>query len=85
MVQPQVHRGAWCMGQLLGEVWLAQGRTGGALDLTAWRDFPDVVDVYVYGKREARAARKMGHFVVHADTPERALERAVLFRERLRG
>lgn len=85
VVQPQVHRGAWCMGQLLGEVWLAQGRDGGALDLTAWKDFPDVVDVYVYGKREARAARKMGHFVVHADTPERALERAVLFRHRLRG
>ena len=79
VVQPEVHRGAWCMGQLLGEVWLAQGRTGGALDLTAWKDFPDVVDVYVYGKREARPTRKMGHFVVHADTPERALERAVLF------
>ncbi|MDP1821725.1 MAG: ATP-grasp domain-containing protein [Archangium sp.] len=85
VVQPEVHRGAWCMGQLLGEVWLAQGRTGGALDLTAWKDFPDVVDVYVYGKREARAQRKMGHFVVHADTPERAMERAVLFRQRLRA
>lgn len=84
VVQPEVHRGAWCMGQLLGDVWLAQGRTGGALDLSAWRDFPDVVDVYVYGKREARAKRKMGHFVVHADTPERALERAVAFRERLK-
>ena len=64
-------------------MWLAQGRTGGALDLTAWKDFPDVVDVYVYGKREARANRKMGHYVVHADTPERAMERAVLFRQRL--
>lgn len=84
VVQPEVHRGAWCMGQLLGEVWLAQGRTGGALDLSAWKDFPDVVDVYVYGKREARPNRKMGHYVVHADTPERALERAVLFREHLR-
>lgn len=85
VVQPEVHRGAWCMGQLLGEVWLSQGKTGGALDLTAWKDFPDVVDVYVYGKREARPTRKMGHFVVHADTPERAMERAVLFRERLRS
>jgi 5-(carboxyamino)imidazole ribonucleotide synthase len=83
VVQPEVHRGAWCMGQLLGDVWLAQGRTGGALDLTAWRDFPDVVDVYLYGKREARPNRKMGHFVVHADTPERAMDRAVLFRRRL--
>jgi len=83
VVQPEVHRGAWCMGQLLGDVWLAQGRAGGALDLTAWRDFPDVVDVYVYGKREARKNRKMGHFVVHADTPERAMERALLFRKAL--
>lgn len=83
VVQPEAHRGAWCMGQLLGDVWLAQGRSGGALDLSAWRDFPDVVDVYLYGKREARRARKMGHFVVHADTPERAMDRARLFRQRL--
>ncbi|MFT3712588.1 MAG: ATP-grasp domain-containing protein [Archangium sp.] len=83
VVQPELHRGAWCMGQLLGDVWLAQGRAGGELGLDAWKDFPDVVDVYVYGKREARKGRKMGHFVVHADTPERALERAQAFRQRL--
>lgn len=83
VVQPEIHRGAWCMGQLLGDVWLAQGRDGGELDLSAWKDFPDVVDVYLYGKREARVARKMGHFVVHADTPERAMDRARLFRQRL--
>ncbi len=85
VTRPELHRGAWCMGQLLGDVWLAQGRAGGALDLSAWADFPDVVDVYLYGKREARSRRKMGHFVVHADTPERALERARLFRARLLG
>ncbi|MBL8915091.1 MAG: ATP-grasp domain-containing protein [Archangium sp.] len=83
VVQPELHRGAWCMGQLLGDVWLAQGRTGGELGLDAWKDFPDVLDVYVYGKREARKGRKMGHFVVHADTPERAASRAVAFREAL--
>jgi 5-(carboxyamino)imidazole ribonucleotide synthase len=83
--RPALHRGAWCMGQLLGDVWLAQGRAGGALDLSAWADFPDVVDVYLYGKRQARPGRKMGHFVTHADTPERALERARLFRQRLMG
>jgi 5-(carboxyamino)imidazole ribonucleotide synthase len=83
VVQPELHRGAWCMGQLLGDVWLAQGRKGGELGLDAWKDFPDVVDVYVYGKREARKGRKMGHFVVHADTPDRALVRAQAFRERL--
>ena len=83
VVQPELHRGAWCMGQLLGDVWLAQGRRGGELGLEAWKDFPDVVDVYVYGKREARKGRKMGHFVVHADTPDRALERARAFRAAL--
>jgi 5-(carboxyamino)imidazole ribonucleotide synthase len=83
VVQPELHRGAWCMGQLLGDVWLAQGRTGGALNLQAWAGFPDVVDVYLYGKREARRGRKMGHFVVHADTPERAMRRALAFRAAL--
>lgn len=83
VVQPQLHRGAWCMGQLLGDVWLAQGRPGGALNLQAWAGFPDVVDVYLYGKREARRGRKMGHFVVHADTPERAMSRALAFRAAL--
>lgn len=83
VVQPEVHRGAWCMGQLLGDVWLAQGRAGGALRLDAWKDFPDVVDVYLYGKKEARKNRKMGHFVVHADTPERAMQRARSFRDAL--
>ncbi|GMU58528.1 MAG: N5-carboxyaminoimidazole ribonucleotide synthase [Myxococcaceae bacterium] len=83
VVEPRLHSGAWCMGQLLGDVWLAQGREGGALDLTAWKDFPDVIDVYVYGKRRARAGRKMGHFVVHGATPEGVTARALAFRDAL--
>jgi len=83
VVEPRLHSGAWCMGQLLGDVWLAQGREGGALDLTAWRDFPDVIDVYVYGKRVARAGRKMGHFVVSGKTPEGVTARALAFRQAL--
>lgn len=83
VTEPKLHPGAWCMGNLLGDVWLAQGRSGGALDLSAWRDFPQVVDVYLYGKREARAKRKMGHFVVHADEPKRAVELAHRFRAAL--
>lgn len=81
--EPRLHSGGWCMGQLLGDVWLAQGREGGPLDLSAWRDFPDVVDVYVYGKRTARSARKMGHFVVRADTADEAVVRARAFRRAL--
>jgi 5-(carboxyamino)imidazole ribonucleotide synthase len=81
--EPRLHSGGWCMGQLLGDVWLAQGRDGGPLDLSAWRDFPDVVDVYVYGKREARRGRKMGHFVVRAETADDAAARALEFRRAL--
>jgi 5-(carboxyamino)imidazole ribonucleotide synthase len=80
---PRLHPGAWCMGNLLGEVWLSQGRSGGALNLRAWERFPDVVDVLLYGKHQARPGRKMGHFVVRADTPERAMERARAFRAAL--
>jgi 5-(carboxyamino)imidazole ribonucleotide synthase len=71
------------MGNLLGDVWLAQGREGGALGLEAWERFPDVVDVFLYGKHQARPGRKMGHFVVRADTSERAMERARAFRAAL--
>jgi len=80
---PAMNAGAWVMGQLLGDVWLAQGRKGGALDLSALRSFPEVAEVYTYGKREAREKRKMGHFVVRADSMERALARAREFRAAL--
>ena len=80
---PAMNPGAWVMGQLLGDVWLAQGLKGGALNLAALRDFPEVVEVYTYGKRDARSKRKMGHFVVRADDMERALARAREFRAAL--
>ncbi len=83
LTSPELHSGGWCMGNLLGDVWLAQGRTGGPLDLSAWRAFPEVVDVYLYGKREARSKRKMGHFVVHAPTPDEAASKALAFRAAL--
>lgn len=83
LTSPELHSGGWCMGNLLGDVWLAQGRTGGPLDLSAWRAFPEVVDVYLYGKREARPKRKMGHFVVHAPTADEAAHKATAFRRAL--
>ncbi len=81
---PAAHAGAFCMGNLLGDVWLAQGREPG-LDLSAWRAFPDVVEVYLYGKRQAAAKRKMGHFVVRDPVGDVALARATAFREALSG
>jgi 5-(carboxyamino)imidazole ribonucleotide synthase len=80
---PSVNPGCWVMGQLLGDVWLAQGLKGGPLDLTCLRDFPDVVEVYTYGKRDAREKRKMGHFVVRSESTPKALERAQAFRAAL--
>ncbi len=83
LIQPTLFSGGWCMGQLLGDVWLAQGRAGGDLDLTVWREFPSVVEVYLYGKSEARAGRKMGHFLVHEATVEAAVATARRFRAAL--
>ncbi len=80
LFEPVVHPGAWCMGNLLGDVWEAQGRSGGDLDLSAWAKFPDVVDVFLYGKAIARPKRKMGHFVVRAKTADQAVRRARAFR-----
>jgi len=87
LAQPElVGPGAFCMGNLLGDVWLAQGRRapGDRLDLGAWADFPDVIDVMLYGKREPRARRKMGHFIVRGPSAEQAMARAAAFRDALR-
>jgi 5-(carboxyamino)imidazole ribonucleotide synthase len=64
--------GAYCMGNLLGDVWLKQGRTQGPLDLTAWKDHPEIVELYLYGKEKAQAQRKMGHFTLFDTQPDRA-------------
>ena len=77
--------GAWVMGQMLGDIWLKQGKNGGPLDLTVLRDFPEVVEVYTYGKLEARTKRKMGHFVVRAEELNSAMQRATQFRDALSG
>ncbi len=72
----------YCMGNLLGEVWLAQGQD--ALDLSAWARHPDVLDVTLYAKVGARPRRKMGHFICRAPSAEAALDQALRFREALR-
>ncbi len=73
--------GAFCMGNLLGDVWLAQGRQ--ALDVSAWRGFSQVRELYLYGKKEPRPKRKMGHFLLHAQSSEEALTGARAFRQAL--
>lgn len=76
--------GYFCMGNLLGDVWLAQGDSQ-QLNLQALSKFPDVIDVVLYGKEEPRAKRKMGHFVTYAHSAERALATAHAFRDALKA
>jgi 5-(carboxyamino)imidazole ribonucleotide synthase len=80
--------GYWCMGNLLGDVWLAQkGARGepvtGELDLGALAQMPEVRSVVLYGKRDPQSRRKMGHFVTHGDDAESAMRAAKAFREAL--
>lgn len=58
------------MLNLLGELWAS-----GDPDWTAVLKDPDV-KLHLYGKREARAGRKMGHLCILADSADEALRRA---------
>lgn len=73
---------SWCMANLLGDTWLDQGAEPGnpVLDLRDLGSHPEIVDVYIYGKQEARRKRKMGHLVCTAATPEEALTGASRFK-----
>ncbi len=72
---------SYCMGNLLGDVWLLQQSAD--LDLRCLERYPDVLEVVLYGKTEARARRKMGHFTCRAPTADAALARARAFRAEL--
>jgi len=76
--------GGFAMGQLLGEVWQAQGRTD-ALDLAAWSRHPDVLEVFQYGKSGVKAKRKMGHYITRGNDSDAAEAAARAFRDDLMG
>lgn len=73
--------GGYCMGNLLGDVWLAQGRE--ALDLRALAEHPAVLELALYGKEGAKPRRKMGHVVAHGATVEEAHAAVLAFRRDL--
>jgi len=66
------------MVNLLGELW-EHGEPNWARLLA---HFPDV-KLHLYGKREARPGRKMGHLTMLADTPAAAAEKALAARAAL--
>lgn len=81
LVPPRlVSAGAFCMANLLGEVWEAQGSSAG-LDLSAWEGSLDLLEVVLYGKRSVATKRKMGHLVARGRDAEEAIASARAFRE----
>lgn len=65
------------ISNLLGEVWeKGEPKFASALAMEG-------VHLHLYGKKEARTGRKMGHLTALAATPEEAIERAVEARKRL--
>lgn len=65
------------MANLLGDLW-----TAGEPNWPALLADPHAV-LHLYGKREARRGRKMGHVTASGRTPQEARERAVAARGRL--
>ncbi len=83
LVPPRlVSAGAFCMANLLGEVWQAQG-TEGRLDLSAWEGSPDLLEVVLYGKSGVATKRKMGHLVARGAGADEAIAAARGFRRAL--
>jgi len=76
-----ISKGAYCMTNMLGDIWLAQGTS--ELDLSSLADHPDVLDVVVYGKQEAKLQRKMGHFVTYGANADAAVKAAQAFKKSL--
>ena len=63
--------GAGAIANLLGELWLAPEPPDALAALSE-----PAARLHLYGKREARAGRKMGHVSAVGGTPEEALRRA---------
>lgn len=75
--EPRAHSAA-VMVNLLGELWIDHGEPSWA----ALHGVPGL-KVHLYGKREARRGRKMGHFTVIGDDQATVLEAASGAREAL--
>ncbi len=67
------------MVNLLGDVWGSQGQ---APNWAVLSEAPNI-HLHLYGKREARAGRKMGHFTVLAAQVEDALDQARAIKDTL--
>ena len=80
--EPKLHSGFYCMGNLLGDSWLSQGNKK-ELNLNSWKMHPEIIDIVLYGKLEAKLNRKMGHFVSFSETHGQHISAAEKFRKGL--
>ncbi|WGL59408.1 ATP-grasp domain-containing protein [Pigmentibacter sp. JX0631] len=64
--KPELYPGYFCMGNLLGSTWINQKKEKN-LNLSCWKDHPNIISVTLYGKESATKQRKMGHFICHAE------------------
>ncbi len=77
---------SYCMANMLGDIWLAQGtENGDKINLGALANVEELMDIVLYGKVEARSGRKMGHLVTRAPTIDKAEAAAKLAREKLKS
>jgi 5-(carboxyamino)imidazole ribonucleotide synthase len=74
---PEMLRPAAAMANLLGDLW-----ADGEPDWVAALAVPDV-KLHLYGKKEARPGRKMGHLTALADSPRDAVTRVLRARAAL--
>lgn len=80
--EPKLLPGFYCMGNLLGDSWILQGNKS-KLNLESWKMHPDIIDIVLYGKQEAKEGRKMGHFVSFSKNSEEHILAAERFRKDL--
>ncbi len=79
---PILHDEFYCMQNMLGDTWIKQ-KNGKNLNLEAWKNSPDVIEIVLYGKEEPQEKRKMGHFITVHKSRKNAVNSAEKFRKEL--
>jgi 5-(carboxyamino)imidazole ribonucleotide synthase len=78
--------GYFCMANLLGDIWINQGTTSGdKINLSGLANCQEPFELILYGKELASPGRKMGHLISHAENAQKATERALKLREKLKN
>jgi 5-(carboxyamino)imidazole ribonucleotide synthase len=78
---PRAHS-ASVMVNLLGDCWFGADNENREPDWNALYAIPNL-KLHLYGKRQARPGRKMGHFTVVGDKPDEVLDVALTVRRKL--